>query len=497
MTSVAAATDPERPARAFACGGWTDGTRFWVSDNEGASWVATSWRPALRTSGNRGFNISLSPAYEQDRFLLAWPDHWDGVDQLFRSSDGGRTWSETRLPAAADWKVHMAISQQFATDGTIVAAIDGQLFVSQDRGANWSPLGNPVPFSTGALQLSPNFGVDRTVFVAGYGGGVLRSTNAGQSWDFVSGSFDSHIYDLDLSPGYPGDPTLYATAYGAGLMRSSDGGDTWQALHAPCASLFLCLSPAFVQDDTLLGIPGPCRSNDRGDSWSSMNFSAPYIESIAASARYDRDQTVIVGTDRDLWISEDAGATSFPVLDRQAVGAGGYEGERLILFAGNPGAVYRYHWPSFSARPTRVGLPLQPGSTDPAHAQLALAMDDRGEARWEITEGADWLSVSPVTGTLPATVTLSVDPTRLGASSATTELSVLVYWSLQQTEVHRVPVTAFVAEHQVYLPLISQHAVSPNTSPGVEEQQSLGGPGSGWRRSALGQLQAFAPEQAP
>jgi photosystem II stability/assembly factor-like uncharacterized protein len=336
------------------------------------------------------------------------------------------------------------------------------------------------------LQLSPNYASDRTIFIGSYGYGVYRSTNDGSSWAHLTGSLQPHVTDLDISPGYPGDPTLFVTVYNDGVFRSDNGGATWTSLGTPGGSCnyIVELSPAFPQDGTLFAANngtsggGAFRSGDRGEHWADITGGALtyFVSAVAVSPRFAQDQTVIMGKESGpLYISENAGETWFPLAGIPVVGEYGltitYEDGFLMPLAATPSAVYRYWWPSgASAWPSSVGVALEPGSTEPVVVQLHLASGDAAQERWEVSENADWLTATPVSGTMPATVNLTVDPTRF-TDTVRTALTVQVYWSLQQSSTISVPVVAFFAHHRVRLPLVMRGGSSQADASARDEGQ--------------------------
>jgi hypothetical protein len=86
---------------------------------------------------------------------------------------------------------------------------------------------------------------------------------------------------------------------------------------------------------------------------------------------------------------------------------------------------------------------------------VPLNPDEPAPTHWAASENADWLSAAPLSGTLPATLTLIADVAQL-ADTTWTPLRLDTQWSLRQTETITVPVEVMVVRSQVYLPLISK-----------------------------------------
>jgi len=114
---------------------------------------------------------------------------WAGVeiDGVFRSRDGGDTWTKV-VDGLYDLDVHdMALAP--ASPLRVYTSTNGELFWSDDRGETWTPIGVktrwPLPYARGIAVKTD----EPRVLFAGCGqtttgetGGVLRSNDGGQSW---------------------------------------------------------------------------------------------------------------------------------------------------------------------------------------------------------------------------------------------------------------------------------------------------------------------------
>jgi uncharacterized repeat protein (TIGR01451 family) len=139
--------------------------------------------------------------------------------RVFRSTDGGRNWSE-RTAATANPASVLGLLRVDPLDPDVVYVSDlheGGLH-SADGGGTWQPF--PLPERTVDLAISPT--TPRRFWAASSLSGVHVSTNGGATWPVTLSSLAFAIA-LD-----PQDPSVaYAGTFPDGLFRTSDGGNGW------------------------------------------------------------------------------------------------------------------------------------------------------------------------------------------------------------------------------------------------------------------------------
>jgi len=216
----------------------------------------------------------------------------DHVTRLYRSIDGGITWSLRQTipvlcvpsfaPGAASgtvlvacgntlWKTTdsgggwQALSPPFTQATRLAAGAGGTLwaygpttlFRSNDGGSTWQTTGSTLPCSSmNALAADPS---QPDVLVAGAGllggsgiacGTTFRSADGGATWVAGTGVSDAYITDIVVNPA---DPTRVYAAAGSfpgilpdgGVYASLDGGVTWSNTALPVESATrLALSPS-------------------------------------------------------------------------------------------------------------------------------------------------------------------------------------------------------------------------------------------------------------
>ncbi len=261
---------------------------------------------------------------------------------LFRSDDGGETWSLAGLEDHEVWQI------RGAGDGVIYAGTQpAGLFKSEDKGASWReveafsnfpaaaewcvPVTPRLPGRARALVIDKDD--PRRIWVGVEVGGIMRTEDGGETWDF---SLPGENPDLHMMCAHPGQgEVLYAsTGYGridgvaemiegnAGVFRSDDGGAHWKYAWkgiTPRYSRPMCIDPATPHGLTVASAPTAfssfkdeggakamlLRSEDGGESWRSLCDAAhsPSEANIhGLTPDLENPGGVVIGTDTgEVW----------------------------------------------------------------------------------------------------------------------------------------------------------------------------------------------------
>jgi photosystem II stability/assembly factor-like uncharacterized protein len=395
-------------------------------------------------------DILLSPEFENDGVAFVYWKNAFGEIHIRRTTDFGMTWSEVIVSGSDN--ARLAISPNFGEDHAVFLTRGNILSQSFDLGENWV-LTRTLPITNGYfsfITLSPNYANDTIIFVGTWGQGVYRSTDDGTSWEQITTEETGlDVADFEISPNYPADPTLFASTY-TGVYRSDNDGVNWITLttsHTWKAEN-ITLSPFFYEDDIVFITPssdGLWHSNDKGASWTRVAEELFYSPTtMAISPKYNIDQTIIVDSENEIpYISEDNGNTWTPLsngigtnIDSIAIT---YLDGLLTPFAtiDNIVRVYRYRWPKLNS--AFLCARAEPGSTNPITLTLPLIPDDYAPVQWEVNENADWFSVTPTSGILPANITVTVDPSKSQTNTSDT-LTVEARWSYRQIGRTSIPI---------------------------------------------------------
>jgi photosystem II stability/assembly factor-like uncharacterized protein len=249
---------------------------------------------------------------DQDERLTVFTATQQG--RLYRSVDGGLSWE-----VASSWAfgviTALAVSANYAGDGTLFVATEEGVFRSLDRGSSWQSAGfGLLDTDILCLACAPNFAQTELLWAGTIGGGFYRSRNAGRAWrESGFGLPDSAIQCLAVSPAFGEDQTLFVGTETAGIFRSRDGGQSWEAIAPELAGQSvncLDLSPQFHgirpgQSGYLLAgtSTGLFLSPDGGEQWTLCHDGPGTPLAIAAG-----ESSIVVGSYRDgLSRSEDGG----------------------------------------------------------------------------------------------------------------------------------------------------------------------------------------------
>jgi photosystem II stability/assembly factor-like uncharacterized protein len=208
-----------------------------------------TWRKVLFRSNKAGaVDLAIDPGNPQVMFAAIWEAYrtpWmlssGGPDSgLFKSTDGGETWTEiTRapgMPSGVTGKIGVSVS---GADGKRVYAIveneNGGVFVSDDAGATWQRISEDRRLRQRAFYYSRIYADPKsrdTVYVLNTG--FYKSTDGGKTYKTIRVPHgDNHDLWID-----PNDPNRMANSNDGGGNVSVNGGESWTGQAYPTAQLY-------------------------------------------------------------------------------------------------------------------------------------------------------------------------------------------------------------------------------------------------------------------
>ena len=152
---------------------------------------------------------------------------------LFKSSDGGDTWTEITdnpgLPKGVKGKIGLAVSPAKPSRvWALVEAEDGGLYRSEDYGETWRLLSDDPEIRARPFYYTHVFGDPQdadTVYVLALR--MLRSTDGGATFTQIPTPHgDNHDLWID-----PRDPSRMVEGNDGGACVSMDGGRTWSSIY--------------------------------------------------------------------------------------------------------------------------------------------------------------------------------------------------------------------------------------------------------------------------
>jgi photosystem II stability/assembly factor-like uncharacterized protein len=308
----------------------------------------------------------------------------DGPPRLFRSTDRGGTWALVPAVGLPSWFWFETLMRTRA--GVLLVGLDS-LYRSEDGGATWSgsalplvhPTAEPTPERVTALFETAG----GALFVGTYWSGLGQYGHIYRSDDAVTWSLaveEDYRASVRAFAEAPGGALIAARSSGfeggaAGLFRSADGGATWD-LHSTGAfgdvaalpdGRLLALNPSF---------PGTAvwRSDDAGATWTSIATLDPgqtslYVAGPLVLALSFGSRGLNVSTDGgESWVPAQAGLEDLSMYD-VVHDAQGY------LYAATSGGVYRTTTAVVSTEPLPppAGVALEAVGPNPAAGPATVA----------------------------------------------------------------------------------------------------------------------------
>ncbi len=320
---------------------------------------------------------------------------------ILHTTDGGSTWSR-QLPGAAG-----ALNGVFAADSLHVTAVGegGMVFRSTDGGLSWTVTRPTYALLNGVCFTDVNHGI-----AVGYStvpdfySTILQTTDGGASW------IDKHVSTFEplLAVSFFNHDTGLVVGGAGTAFRTTDGGNSWNLLPATNQSNMYSIAFSSLGIAIAVGDQNVLRSTDLGLSWTASSADNGYL----AVSCHGPDTALAVG-DKFLRWSTDAGLSwSVFATDVTLYGATVIDGG-MGWAAGYPGTILNSVGPGY---PPPLPVQVSPDSDDVAVPLEVNNSQSFGRTvRWRFYPYTRFLPPPQPTTPTRYTILLSADSTFAGA----------------------------------------------------------------------------------
>ncbi len=216
---------------------WAQG----IEDGSFSTYLPIIQKPSPRLyqigpSGGKIVTIALHPLDASILYAGTW-----GAG-LFKSSDGGSSWTEFNQGLGNLYIQSLAIDPQ-KPDIIYAGTYGAGVYKTIDGGANWFPTGpglnvDPIVYTLAIDPIHTNIlyaGTRRRYnSTAPWGGGAYKSIDGGGSWFSINNTLgEDWVYDIAVAmdPSITEPNTIYAATHQKGVYRSTNGGAVWYSVN--------------------------------------------------------------------------------------------------------------------------------------------------------------------------------------------------------------------------------------------------------------------------
>jgi len=327
-----------------------------ISTNSGSTWkvpsqpynLSSSWHSVASSAD--GTKLVATDGYYDD-VNYTWVGH------IFRSTDGGLTWSATSAPTTIKYG---PIACSANGSHLVAASIDGLLYTSTNSGTTWRA--QTVPWYNSAVASSGTVtgvasAADGTCFFAVSSAGLMyASTNAGVVWSPIHVAavpWTAVTCSTNAAKAYAATSQgpIYASPYSGNWKLSSAPGSNWTSV-ASCADGTQLVAastdpdPIWINPSTEMYPGGPIyTSTNSGASWSKTGAVSNWVcltsstdGTKLAAASYQYNSNAPAASYGSIFTSTNAGRawtlTSAPDV-AWTVLVSSADGQKLVGAAGN------------------------------------------------------------------------------------------------------------------------------------------------------------------
>jgi len=300
---------------------------------------------------------------------------------VYRSRDGGRTWTKVLFRDERTGAIDLALDP--ASPNTLYAALwevkripwqlwsggpGSGVFKSTDGGSTWSEITHASGLPGGVLgriglDVSPANPRRLYALVEAKGGGLFRSDDGGTSWTLVNNHRDLwqrsfYFNRLTADPRNP--DVVYVMNYM--VARSGDGGATYKLIEGPHADYHdLWIDPKNPQRMIAANDGGATVSVDGGATWTDQDFPTAQLYRVETTADFpyhvvacqQDNSSVAVPSVQDEFVGlprASQGSFFYDVGGGESGWVAPHPAKPNIFFAGSTNALTRYDRDTNSTR---------------------------------------------------------------------------------------------------------------------------------------------------
>ncbi len=280
-------------------------TDMYFVDNKVGYVVTEGGLIASTGDGGKSWGVTQIPGAENDYlYTVHFSDYYHGMvagagGVIYKTGNGGQSW--TKL--STSFTTENIIDATFINDSTGWIVTDmGKIYRTMNRGKTWQLLLDHQNPAIKAIAVG-----DTTVYAVGESGSILRSGVNLSVWTQLITSEPSDLLGVYAV----NDSTVWVVGQEQVILRSTDYGGSWQYIQFPSQEkphLFDVF--AFSADRAVVAGQGFLyQTYDGGKNWSGLYdanvtfYSVFFVDSLHGWA---------VGSDRNVYVTTDAGATWTP-----------------------------------------------------------------------------------------------------------------------------------------------------------------------------------------